>query len=131
MKRTNTLLHTVFYMVAVVGMAFLTGGCSHEDTPSTPAVEQTQSFATNGTEWTYISLEDNRVVGTSRLYNDEEDAAWKARTDWDIAICGDRIRTNSGTSGNGQGGILTTDTPYDQLNVAPTTGYTTDSQQEE
>ena len=35
-----------------------------------------------------------------------KDEEWKNRTDWDIAICGKYVRTNSGTSGNGQGGLI-------------------------
>lgn len=57
------------------------------------------------TEWTYISLETNSVTGRSAKDDPAADAEWAKRADWDIAICGDMLRTNSGTSGNAGGGI--------------------------
>lgn len=57
------------------------------------------------TEWTYISLESNSVVGRSAKDDPGADAEWAKRADWDIAICGDMLRSNSGTSGNANGGI--------------------------
>lgn len=57
------------------------------------------------TEWTYISLESNSVVGRSAKNDPAADAEWAKRADWDIAICGDMLRSNSGTSGNAGGGI--------------------------
>lgn len=59
--------------------------------------------------WTYISLDRNEVVGTSPLDSPESDEEWRQRSDWDIAICGDMLRTNSGTSGIGDGGIVRID----------------------
>lgn len=68
------------------------------------------------THWTYISLENNRVVGTSPLDDPDGDEEWRKRTDWDIALCGDMIKTNSGDSGIGEGGIIRLDNlSYDQL----------------
>ena len=43
--------------------------------------------------------------------------AYAARTDWDIAIADGRIRTNSGTSGPGDGGIAPS--PYDYEHTEP------------
>jgi hypothetical protein len=56
-------------------------------------------------EWTYISIENGAVVGTGRLGDEESDAAWAGRDDWDIAICDSLIRTNGGKSGIGQGAL--------------------------
>jgi len=53
--------------------------------------------------WTYISLEEGKVVGTAVLGDEAADAAWAARSDWDIAICDSLIRTNGGSSGSGRG----------------------------
>lgn len=61
------------------------------------------------TYWTYISLDRNEVVGTSPLDFPESDEEWRQRSDWDIAVCGDMLRTNSGTSGIGDGGIVRID----------------------
>lgn len=60
----------------------------------------------NDHTWTYFSLPAGTVVGTSVFGSAKEDEEWKNRTDWDMAICGKYIRTNSGTSGNGQGGLM-------------------------
>lgn len=61
---------------------------------------------------------------TSVFLSEEEDKAWAERTDWDFAICGDYIKTNSGTSGNGKGGILRDETHnFQTLKDAPTEGY--------
>jgi hypothetical protein len=80
--------------------------------------------------WTYFSFEKGEVVGTGKFDDDADDAAWAKRRDWDFAICGDRIKTNSGTSGEGLGGVqkdnahnLTT------LSTAPTEGYLVDEEQ--
>lgn len=59
--------------------------------------------------WTYISLDRNEVVGTSPLDSPESDEEWRQRSDWDIAICGDMLRTNSGASGIGDGGVVRID----------------------
>lgn len=77
--------------------------------------------------WTYFSFEKGAVVGSSRYYSESDDAEWAKRTDWDFAICGDFLKTNSGDSGNGSGGVQrnTTDT-FATLETAPETGYLTD-----
>ena len=60
----------------------------------------------NETQWTYFSLLKGEVVGTSLFDSKEDDEIWKNRKDWDFAICGENLRTNSGTSGIGEGGII-------------------------
>lgn len=109
------------------------GGCSRDngtDTPpTTPA--QVETLTIEGLDdqtWVYVSLEEGRTVGTSPLGDVEQDAAWKARTDWDIAFCGELLRTNSGTSGNGAGGIQpVTNKSFNALDEAPADGYRTDT----
>ena len=93
-----------------------------------PAISGEVSFALSETEWTYFSFETGAVVGTSTYGDDAQDALWRDRTDWDIAFCGDLIRTNSGTSGRGKGGIQrnTTDN-FIMLTEAPSEGYITDT----
>lgn len=77
--------------------------------------------------WTYFSLETGETVGRSAFLDETEDAAWAARTDWDIAICGDYLKTNGGTSGQGLGGILR-DMEHNFLTLeeAPSEGYLID-----
>jgi hypothetical protein len=60
-------------------------------------------FLSQHGRWTYISLESGTVVGTSFLGDEDSDAAWALRDDWDIAICDSLVRTNGGTTGNGDG----------------------------
>lgn len=52
------------------------------------------------------------------------------RKDWDIALCGELIRTNSGTSGVGEGGIIAIDEDYESVAIAPDTLYAIDSHYE-
>lgn len=94
---------------------------------SKTVVEQTgNSMDVKDMEWTYYSLEKGQVIGSSAFGDSDADSLWKHRQDWDFAICGDMIRTNSGTSGIGYGGLITTDVPYEQLNEAPDVAYTED-----
>lgn len=77
--------------------------------------------------WTYFSFEKGEVVGTGKFDDDQADAGWFARKDWDFAICGDRIRTNSGTSGEGLAGVQKNNTHnFATLTTAPVDGYLTD-----
>lgn len=67
--------------------------------------------------WTYISLTEGRVVGTGKLGSEEDDSAWAARQDWDIALCNGAIRTNGGSSGRGQAAILEVAEPYETVDI--------------
>ena len=48
------------------------------------------------------------VIGTG-AESEADNAAWAARTDWDLAVCRYNIRTNSGTSSStgANGGVYT------------------------
>lgn len=76
--------------------------------------------------WTYYSLEQNRQVGASTFGDSIADRQWAARTDWDIAVCGDLLRTNGGASGSGQGGVIVSDGDYSAITSAPADGYAED-----
>lgn len=78
-------------------------------------------------KWTYFSVETGESVGSSTFLSEEEDAAWAQREDWDFAICGDYLKTNGGTSGKGDGGIMReSEHSYQTLTEAPIQGYLTD-----
>ena len=80
--------------------------------------------------WTYFSFEKGEVVGTGKFDDDADDAAWAKRRDWDFAICGDRLKTNSGTSGEGLGGVQKDNAHnFTTLSTAPTDGYLVDEEQ--
>lgn len=84
----------------------------------------TVPFAKN--QWTYISLRNNKVLGTCPAKDTLAEKSWSGRSDWDIAICNGHIRTNSGTSGNGRGGITTSPYPYDETDVSSATSFSAD-----
>lgn len=67
--------------------------------------------------WTYISLTEGKVVGTGKLGSEEDDSAWAARQDWDIALCNGAIRTNGGSSGQGKAAILEVTEPYETVDI--------------
>lgn len=74
--------------------------------------------------WTYISLTEGKVVGTGKLGSEEDDSAWAARQDWDIALCNGAIRTNGGSSGRGKAAILEVAEPYEMVGTdSPATLY--------
>lgn len=130
MNRKHTNIGLTLAAALLLGFA---GGCSRDNgtgAPS-PAPAQVETLTIEGLDdqtWVYVSLEEGRTVGTSPLGDVEQDAAWKVRTDWDIAICGELLRTNSGTSGNGSGGIQSvTNKSFNALDEAPADGYRTDT----
>ncbi|MCD7711078.1 MAG: HmuY family protein [Porphyromonadaceae bacterium] len=68
------------------------------------------------------------IIGRSKLGDATEDSLWYNRTDWDIALCSDMLRTNSGTSGVGKGGIQTVVTRnFEAITTAPEEGYLIDN----
>lgn len=56
-------------------------------------------------KWVYYRFSDRTVVGKSIIGNSNDDKEWYDRMDWDIALSENGIRTNSGESGRGYGGI--------------------------
>ena len=56
-------------------------------------------------KWIYYNISDSTVMGTSDIGDTEQDAEWHDRNDWDISLSELGIRTNSGTSGRGNGGL--------------------------
>jgi len=100
--------------------------CSSDDA-STPASEnQTLNIKTKQDQWSYISMSSGKVLGTSALGDSTAEASWKNRTDWDIAICNGIIRTNSGTSGIGKGGIANSNVSYEETTNVSDADYQVD-----
>ncbi len=103
--------------------------CSDDDDDPQPTESKTFSLYTKDyTKWYYFSFEENDTIGSgSANPTDSDDASWKKRTDWDLAFHYKDVRTNSGVSGNGDGGMLeASSVKFDSVLVAPTTGYTVD-----
>ena len=74
--------------------------------------------ATSYDEWTYFSFSVGDVVTVT-------DPA--TETNWDLAFMRNHIRTNSGTSGGGQGGAYDAGVVgFETITEAPSTGYVVD-----
>lgn len=66
---------------------------------------RTTGYTTGVTnDWLYINLRTGEMFNRYRVNEDIAEGEQKGRLDWDIAFCGYRMRTNSGTSGSGLGG---------------------------
>lgn len=120
-----------FWSITVL-ILFLCTNCKENEkggeTPAPAEVKTMKVEGINDKSWTYISFENGLVVGHSELGNTAEDAEWAARKDWDIALCGELLRTNSGTSGQGDGGIIPVNNKsFNAIDLAPTHGYTCDT----
>ena len=115
---------------AILPVLVLLAGCQDgngvED--AVPAVSGELTITGLGDDhWTYFSFEKGGTVGTSAFASAEEDEQWAKRTDWDFAICGDRIKTNGGDSGCGLGGLFKdTEHNFLTLETAPQSGYEED-----
>ncbi|MBI9055778.1 MAG: HmuY family protein [Bacteroidales bacterium] len=124
MTKTTLLLKVLLIALA---SAFLVA-CDDDDDDPKPTQNDTLSLYTKDyTIWHYFSFE-NGVIGTgSADPTGADDAAWKARVDWDLAFHYKDVRTNSGKSGDGQGGMIeATKTEFSLVTEAPTTGYLVD-----
>ena len=100
----------------------------NEDLPQAAAYNTLSLYTKDYTLWHYFSFEADSVIATgSADPEDGDDAEWKQRTDWDLAFHYKDLRTNSGFSGIGEGGMLeASKTDFDSVLVAPTSGYTVD-----
>lgn len=96
-----------------VALMILCSACARESSVSDE--DRVMRIELSDNAWTYISLTEGKVVGTGKLGSDEDDSAWAARQDWDIALCNGAIRTNGGTSGQGKAGILEVAEPYETV----------------
>lgn len=101
--------------MTIAALALALAACSDSSGNTTSGTECVMSVLLHPDTWTYISLGDGKTVGTSDLGDDEADRSWHDRTDWDIALCNGIIRTNSGTSGRGQGGIMSSPQSFDNI----------------
>lgn len=75
----------------------------HEHEPV--AVKHELTLTLEPGKWIYYSIADSAIVGRSDIGDIDQDQEWAAQTNWDIALSESGIRTNSGTSGRGNGGL--------------------------
>ncbi|TKG90393.1 hypothetical protein EYV94_23600 [Puteibacter caeruleilacunae] len=103
-------MKNLFYLFLAITLIGFTS-CDDDDDPSGAGQTLSQSVdASSKTDWQYFSFKDGTIVGTGKN-NDEDNATWFARKDWDIAISTYHVRTNSGlsTSVGSTGGVYTCD----------------------
>lgn len=114
----------IFLFFLLVGMTFSSCRPSREKNVSGEVVIR----GIDSKSWTYFSFSSGEVVGKSLFGDADEDKSWGERRDWDFAVCGDFIKTNSGTSGVGLGGVqINTTSTFDNLVEAPIDSYSTDT----
>ena len=89
-------------------IAFLCMACvKYEALPFTGKVLPRRSGYINEVtnDWIYYNLRTGEIFNAYQVNSDIREGEQKTRTDWDLAFCGNKLRTNSGTSGNGRGGV--------------------------
>ena len=112
-----------FLLLGLTGVV----GCQDDEHVGTRTETTLTIDGVTDSTWTYFSFVTGSVVGSSPLGDAQSDARWYKRTDWDIALCSDMIRTNSGTSGKGKGGIQKiSNRNYNAITTAPDDGYIVD-----
>lgn len=97
--------------LAAAAICLSTGGCvDYEAEPFDGNVLPRVTGYTTGVtdDWLYINLATGRTYNASgpnaEIREGEQLSNGAVSMDWDIAFCGYRLRTNSGTSGPGMGG---------------------------
>ena len=84
-------------IITAIAVSLIAISCTKQGNPSADPAKEGYVDATSKTTWTYFSLSKGEVIGTG-AESEADNAAWAARTDWDLAVCRYNIRTNSGTS---------------------------------
>ncbi|MDR1681876.1 MAG: HmuY family protein [Candidatus Symbiothrix sp.] len=88
---------------------------------------------TSYTQWNFFSFAQGEIIGSCDAGNEADSETWRIRTDWDLAFHRQDVKTNSGKSGTGKGGILEYNFKgqafdFDAVKTAPKDGYQTDIQ---
>ena len=115
-----------FFSIALA--ALTVASCSRDNDDSTPIPNQEQTNpnlklvkdldASNASEWKYFSFANGTIV---QVANPSTDLTW------DIAFNRYNIRTNGGTSGSGQGGVIRTESKnLSEVTSVPSGTYTAD-----
>lgn len=109
----------------LIALMILCSSCVREDSVSNE--DRVMRIELQDNVWTYISLTEGKVIGTGQLGSEEDDSSWASREDWDIALCNGAIRTNGGSSGLGEAGILEVSAPYETVSIDSPTALDPDS----
>jgi hypothetical protein len=119
-------------MLSLLAMTFTS--CEKDETDPEPEPEPQVTEAVTGeitldvsdySKWIYFSFEEGAKVAESAVLESRDEL------DWDLAFQRYNVRSNSGESGSGEGGILAADGKigkegWDALIEAPEEGYTED-----
>ena len=79
--------------------------------------------------WHFFSFEKGEVIGSCDAKDSVETERWHNRTDWDLAFHRQDVKSNSGVSGIGLGGIMVynqDEFDFDAVLEAPEDGYKVD-----
>lgn len=116
---TNKPLHSRLSLAAAVVLILTFAACRKESVKTVPVpVESEETIQLKVGYWTYYNIKNSETVGYGLIGDSIDDSEWYLRKDWDIAFSETGIRTNSGTSGNGDGGIRIMPEVPDSLNLS-------------
>ncbi|KAA6301008.1 MAG: hypothetical protein EZS26_002860 [Candidatus Ordinivivax streblomastigis] len=80
-------------------------------------------------KWHFFAFDGDSIIGSCDAYDSIAYEEWQNRTDWDLAFHRQNIKTNSGVSGCGIGGIMEYKQEtfsFDAIIEAPEEGYQMD-----
>ncbi|MDR2466458.1 MAG: HmuY family protein [Prevotellaceae bacterium] len=113
-----------FSIAALTATIFTSCSKDKDDNKAEQPGATTESYidASSNTAWHYYSFGEDKVLGSADE-SAENNAAWAARKDWDIAVRRYNIRTNSGefTAAGAKGGVATqgTGVTFESLQKVP------------
>lgn len=131
MKLFNNTIVALILFIFAAGMT----ACSDNSTGVDPAEESNVEVRTveelhapadrenpDSMPFVYFSLISGETVSAEQAEANPES--------WDIGIRGTEIIVNSGASGSGEAGAIMLDIPFEQVDMAPSSGYETDTEDE-
>lgn len=123
MRKMQKISKVFIWVISLLTIA----SCSDAGGENSVSTANVMSVSILPDTWTYISLSDGKTVGTSDLGDIDAEKSWQKRTDWDVALCNGAIRTNSGTSGAGKGGIMSSPQEFDNLDASAVKSFYVDA----
>lgn len=125
MKKFNLIFTLSACIIGATGFQ----SCNKDDNKEDPVPGQSKTITidcSDYTQWQYFSFSTGLV--TSAPADSVNDAIWKIRSDWDIAFHRQDVRTNSGLSGQANGGIQeASQTDFSAVTAALQSGYIQDT----
>lgn len=108
----------IYFLLLVLIATMLSVACDKKSSSTSPDTNTKQSImidASSYTEWKYFSFQEGKLVEYSNTNN------------WDLAFNRYKIKTNSGTSGQGNAGVLDLGVvDFNSVDKAPQNWYTID-----